>query len=247
MKLNQVIAIEKGIKTKVQSDVDAIYKAAQKPSLFDGFVKTYKKKAEDDEDVPSQRQHVQLNAVGALARIAQLWSALFDVTAQKDFANCDAKADVVVDGEVLLKQAPATYLLFLEKQLTDLYTIVSKFPTLDPAERWEKDLTTAGLYRTEAVPTTRTKKVQKAIVLYPHSAEHPAQTQLITEDVSVGTWELVKFSAALPDNTQRAILSRIQALQVAVKAARQEANTVAAPETMAGFHVFDWVFKDLRG
>jgi len=132
-KLNQVIAVEKGIKTKAQAEVDVIYKAVQKPALFEGATKVYKKKAEDDEDVPGQKQHVQLKAKDALRDIAARWRGLFDVTAQKDYANCVAKANVVVGNETVLEQVPVTYLLFLEKQLTDLYTITSNFPTLDPA------------------------------------------------------------------------------------------------------------------
>jgi len=34
---------------------------------------------------------------------------------------------------------PATYLLFLEKQLTDLHTLVSKLPVLDASETWVFD------------------------------------------------------------------------------------------------------------
>lgn len=41
---------------------------------------------------------------------------MFDVVATQDFANCQAKADVMVEGRVLIKDAPVTHLLFLEKQ-----------------------------------------------------------------------------------------------------------------------------------
>jgi len=242
MKLNQVIAVEKGIKAKAQSDVDAIFKAAQKPSLFDGFVKTYRKKREDDEDVPTQQQVVQMNAELALSQIADRWVGLFDVTAQKDYANCGSRADVVVDELVVLKDVPVTYLLFLEKQLTDLFTIVSKFPTLDPAQRWLTD-TSSGQHYTSPEFTTRTKKVQRPLVLYPHSTEHPAQTQLITEDVSVGTYEHVRYSGAIPEPRQRELLGRIAELQRAVKVAREQANMIDAPEKAVGRSLFGWLFR----
>jgi hypothetical protein len=41
---------------------------------------------------------------------------LFDVTPTKDWANCEARADVKVDGRVLVPDVPVAYLLFLEKQ-----------------------------------------------------------------------------------------------------------------------------------
>lgn len=242
MKLNQIIALEKGVKSKVNADVDAIYKAAQKPALFDGFSKKYRRKTEEDtEEVPPQTQNVQLKAGVALAAIAHRWTELFDITAQKDFANCDAKADVAVDGTVLLAEAPVTYLLFLEKQLTDLFTIVSKFPTLDPAEVWSFD-TAAGIHKTEPTLTTRTKKVQRPIVLYDATKEHPAQTQLITEDVAVGTWELTKASGALPEPEHKALLARIAKVHTAIKAAREAANMIDAPRQDVGSKVFGWIF-----
>lgn len=243
MKLNQVIAVEKGIKSKVNSEIDTILKAVQKPALFDGFIKNYRRRADaDPEDVPNQKQNVQLKADLTLDMVAKRWTELYDVVAQKDFANCLAVADVAVGEITLLTGVPVTYLLFLEKQLTDLHTIVSKFPVLDPAEVWTADAG-SGLYRTEPTLTTRTKKVQKAIVLYPATPEHPAQTQLITEDEAVGTWELTKLSGALRPDEIRSYLSRIATMIIAVKSAREAANMFDAPKKDIGSKIFDWIFK----
>lgn len=243
MRLNQVIALEKGVKSKVTADVDQVYKAAQKPALFDGFIKRYRRKSEEDtEEVPPQNQNVQVKSDRALDVIAHRWSELLDITAQKDFANCTAKADVVVDGETLVAGAPVTYLLFLEKQLTDLHTIISKFPTLDPAEVWTLDQA-AGVHKTEPTLTTRTKKVQRAIVLYDATKEHPAQTQLITEDVAVGTWELTKLSGAMPEPLHKELLGRIARTHAAVKTAREAANMIEAPKQEVGQTLFSWLFS----
>jgi hypothetical protein len=241
MKLNQVIAIEKGVKSKVQSGVDGIYKQAQKPANFEGFLKQYRAKTEDAEDVPNERQNVQLIAGRVLKQITERWTELFDVTAQKDFANCSALANVVLNGNTILTQVPVTYLLFLEKQLVDLHTIVSKFPTLDPAEKWTFDAD-SELNRTEPTFKTRTKKMARAIVLYPATTEHPAQTQLISEDISVGTYEHVKFSGAMPEPEQRRLLARIEALTQAIKSAREEANMIEAPAQSVAEKVFGYVF-----
>ena len=45
-KLNQIIAIEKGIKSRVYGDLTELNKAIQKPDLFNGFQKTYQKNLE---------------------------------------------------------------------------------------------------------------------------------------------------------------------------------------------------------
>ena len=64
---------------------------------------------------------------------------LFDITATKDWANCTARANVVLDGKPLLEDVPATYVLFLEKQLSDLHTFVGKMSELDPGSDWSVD------------------------------------------------------------------------------------------------------------
>lgn len=242
MKLNQVIAVEKGIKAKVTADVDVAYKAIQKPGLFEGFIKTYKKKHEDGEDYPAQKQKVQAVVQNLLEISSERLSELFDVTAQKDWANTEARATVEIDGKVILENAPATFLLFLEKQLTDFRTVLEKLPLLDPAEDWNFD-SGVGLHKTGSSETIRTKKVQKALVLFPATDKHPAQTQLITDDEAVGTWEQVRFSGAVPDTTRRALVARIEKLQNAVKQAREQANLVEAPKIEVGKKILDWVFK----
>jgi hypothetical protein len=239
-KLNQIIAIEKGIKSRSVAEVSELYKTVQKPALFDGFNKGYTPLKDDDEQHPPQNQRVQFNGVEVLRQVANQLSELFDVTATKDFANCNAFADVTVDGEVLLSKSPATYLLFLEKQLTDLHTFVEKLPALDPAEEWKLD-PNSNLYKTPPSKTVKTKKVQKPIVLYPATVEHPAQTQLITEDVTVGTWEQVKMSGALPEPRRKALLMRIEKLAKAVKFAREQANDTEVVEKKVGDKIFAWL------
>jgi hypothetical protein len=239
-KLNQVIAIEKSVKSRVKSEQSEVYKAAQKPTLFDGFTKTYAPRTEDEERQPPQSQRVQKNAIELLRHVGTQLAELLDVTASKDYANCRATADVVVDGTVLIAKAPVTFLLFVEKELTDLHTFVSTLPTLDLAEEWTLD-SGSSLYKTPPTETSRTKKLQKPIVLYPHSEEHPAQTQLITEDVTVGHWVTVKLSGALPEQQRKNLLAKIEKVQKAVKYAREEANNVEAPEQKLGDRLFQWL------
>ena len=59
-KLNQIIAIEKGVKSRVYGEITEMHKSSQKPELFNGFVKTYRKKDEDSEDYPPERKKAQL-------------------------------------------------------------------------------------------------------------------------------------------------------------------------------------------
>src|SRR5262245_37073802 len=120
-KLNQIIAIEKGVKSRVYGEITEMHKSSQKPDLFNGFVKTYRKKDEEGEDYPPERKKVQMVAESMLSQISTLLSELFDVTAMKDYGNCYAFADVEVDGQTLITKAPVPFLLFLEKQINDIH------------------------------------------------------------------------------------------------------------------------------
>jgi len=240
-KLNQVIAIEQGVKSKGNTQKSELYKVAQKPALFTGLVKKYHPKAEGDERFPDEKQKVQFTAKGLVEEVGGVLRGLFNVEATKDYANCLAKADIIVDGTVLVEDAPATFLLYLSKELTDLDTFVSALPTLSEDEEWKFD-PQAGLNKTEPTETIKTKKVQRGIVLYPHSAEHPAQTQLITEDVVVGTWQQIKMSGAYTMADKKALLAKIQKLADAVKTAREQANMIEATDQDAGSVIVGWLF-----
>ena len=241
-RLNQVIAVEKGIKTKVLKNITELNKLLQKPALFDGFSKTWEKIDEESEQKANERKRVQFKTKDVLSEISDNMTELFDVTAQKDFANCDAKADVIVDGNVLLIGIPATYLLFLEKQLINVKTIVGNLPTLSTDEDWHLD-TASSLYKTAAVQTRSTAKVQEPITLAAATEHHPAQTQLISKDVVIGHWQTTKQSGAAINDDKKNILKRVDSLLKAVKFAREEANTVTAKQQNVGDKVFSYLFS----
>src|SRR5262249_23174404 len=138
-RLNQIIAIEKGVKTRSQKELTEAHHALQKPALLAGLSRTYRPKDEEGDPLPPEATKVQIKAEEIIRRTADILVELFDVTATKDYTNCNARADVVVDGKVLLSSVPVTYLLFLEKQLVDLHTFIKKLPVLDASESWSFD------------------------------------------------------------------------------------------------------------
>lgn len=241
-KLHEILAVEKGNKTRIYTAITDLHKHAQKADPFNGFSKDYRPKDEDGDKLPPERKKVVLSAPDVLTKLAALIAESFDVTATKDAANRNAVADVVLDGKVLLKDMPATYLIFLEKQLIDVRTFVEKMPVLDEATDWTPDLNT-GMFRSGEVVTHRSEKQQKPLVLFPATPEHPAQTQIITQDVIVGFWHSVKHSGAFPAPRKQEILIRVNTLLDAVKQARERANMVEAPSVKVGGVVFDYLFK----
>lgn len=227
--LHHVLAIAKGMKSQEYSDLTTYHKLCQKTELFHGFTKTYERLDEAGEELPSERKKVQYTAEGVIKEVRAKKAEYLIVEARREWTDCVARADIVLNGSVLVAHVPVTYLLFLEKQLVDLRTFVEKLPTLDTAEDWALD-GNSGLHKTPVTKTHRTKKVEQPIVLYDATKEHPAQTQLITKDVLAGYWYNVKESGALPVPQQAAMLERVEALLHAVKQARETANSTEVVE-----------------
>ena len=240
-KLNQIIAVVNGKKSRAQKDLTELYKKLQKPTLFDGISRTYQPLDEEGETQPPEKKNIQYKAREAINDARAILLDLFDVTATQDWANCEAKADVEVDGQVILESVPVTHLLFLEKQLTDLQTFVGQVPTLDPADTWHWD-ENADCFASETTLSNRTKKVPRSHVLVEATEHHPAQAEMYHEDVKVGEWRTVKFSNALPAQERNEILGRIRKLQEAIKFAREQANNGEVDERKIGNKVFDFVF-----
>ena len=231
MKLSQVIAIEHSAKSHRQSVMSELYKRAQKPDLFTGFSRVYEAHDENGEQLPPEEKKVQHTVAATLAEAREALQQLFTIVAQKDWGNQAASADIVVDGAVIAAKVPVTYLLFLDKELTDIRTFVSALPSPENTENWQEDPVT-DFYRTDPVSTYRTKKTQRPIVLYDATEQHPAQTQLITEDVSVGTWKVTRFSGGIALKAKAAYLTRIDKLLIAVKLAREAANMYDIPDRL---------------
>src|SRR6185437_8620546 len=208
-KLNQIIAVEKNIKSRALQDLTEAHHSLQKTTLLAGISRTYRPKDEEGEQLPPEATKVQIKSEEIIRKTSETLSKLFDVVATKDWANCQAKANVVVDGQTLLHDVPATYLLFLEKQLVDLHTFIKKLPVLDAAETWAFDQS-ADCWATEPVLTTRTKKVPRNHVKAEATEHHPAQVEVYYEDVTVGNWRTIKFSGSLPARRVNELLARVE-------------------------------------
>jgi hypothetical protein len=240
-KLNQIIAVEKGVKSRSFQDLTEANHAVQKPALLSGISRTYQPKDEEGEQLPPESTKVQIRTEEVLRQMAATLTRLFDITATKDATNAVARADVKIDDRVLVSDVPVTYLLFLEKQLADLHTFVRKLPTLDAAESWTFN-ESADCWSTEPVRTIRTKKVPRNHVKAEATEKHPAQVEVYYEDIPVGYWTTVKFSGAVPAKRVSELLERVERLQEAVKFAREEANNTEAVDRLIGDKIFGYLF-----
>lgn len=240
--LNQLIAIEKGTKARAEGMLTKAHHDLAKGDLINGLVKTYTPEDEErGERRPPEVKRVHLFVPEQIAKVREELASLFDVTASKDYGNCVAKANIVVDGKLLLENVPVTYLLFLEKQLVNLHTFVMKLPIHDPNEIWHFNAST-NTYVTDSVQSSSTKKVKKNHVKAEATDKFPAQVETYDEDVKVGTWTTVKHTSALPRTDVEAMRKRVEKLQDAVKQAREQANATPVSEQQVGETVLAYIF-----
>lgn len=239
LKLNQILAQEKGIKDRVHKELSQLHKLDQKPTKFNGMSRVYKKKDESGEDFPPEGQKVEMQAEDVLKRVAQLMTELIDITATKDTANCQAFGTLDFGaGPVSL---PVSQLLFLENKLIDIKDIIDKMPVLDSAEDWNLDQN-AQLYKSMPTQTSKTKKIQKALVLLAPTDRHPGQAVQVTEDEIVGYWTQIKMSGALPAPRKQMLLERVERMLTSVKQAREAANLIDTTNVSIGGAIFSQLF-----
>ncbi|MEQ8674154.1 MAG: hypothetical protein RLP44_08965 [Aggregatilineales bacterium] len=240
-KLNQIIAIEKGVKSQSLRELTDAHQMLQKQALLAGIARTYRPTDDEGDQYPPESTRVQVKVEEVINQTVDILTKLFDVTATKDWANGEAKADIVVDDKTLVADVPVTYLLFLEKQLTDMHTFIKNLPVLDAAELWTFDAS-QNAWATEPIQTTKTKKIPRNHVKAEATEEHPAQVEVYYEDVIVGYWRTVKYSGAMPAARVSTLLERVRKLQESVKFAREEANSLEITDQKVGAAIFNYLF-----
>jgi hypothetical protein len=250
--LHTFIALREGVKTKHKKDLTDAHRRATQADLYEGLTRRYLPTDDDGAELPAENKNIQINADTVLNQLVDAVSRDWDLMATIDAGNQVAFANVEVptgeigsNGEpvtrVILRDVPVQFLLYLARELDDVYTFVSKLPTLDPGATWTYDASVAA-FVAESVRTHRTKKVLKNHVLYPHTDRHPAQVQTFTEDDVVGHWTLTRRSGALTLERKAQLLQRVDTLRLAVKEARERAATVEVDDRELSRPVFDYLF-----
>ena len=241
MKIHQLIAILQSTKSKANKAKTSVQQVAQKTELFKGLSRTYEPRNEDGYVYPPESKSVQMKAEDLIQQFQEACTELFNLCATQERSNTRARASVVVDDQVIVADVPVGTLLFLEKQLGDVQTFISRIPVLDVDQEWDYD-SNRGCYVTQPKQTAKTKKITKPVVLYEATKEHPAQVKEVSEDVVEGTWSLINFSGALPQDQINEMLRRLDKLLKAVVIAREEANSMDIEEQKIADPIFNYIF-----
>lgn len=251
-KLHELLAVYGNITgqaTKLRTELTNTFE--KKRHHFAKTIKTFKP---NDESAGAakieEQQDIQTSVCGELEWIAKTLGKAVDVNYQIDVANREAKGDVITeDGEILLKDVPTTSLLWLEKRVAEWKEMLSAIPTLDPAKGFTQAADQGkGIYVAREVTKIRTKKGKKLYLKYAATKEHPAQTELIDEDIPVGTITEQEWSSLITPAVKADLLDRAEILLRAVSKARAKANehAVDVASLKIGNTLLDFVLKPLN-
>lgn len=241
--LHQLIAVESDLINKantITNETAATFHSKQ--DHFDGHVKTYRPFVEPEnplmvpapdikEIVTTVQQKLDYNAKATIRAI--------DAKVSKEQTNSsgEAKATLEIDGKEM--ELSATALLALEGFLTKIRDVYKGIPTLDPAKKWGEPEN--GVREAAPKDTFKTEKVADPVVKYPHTQEHPAQTEMVMLDKNVGINSTVSTTGRFSPKEKSDMLGRVDSLLVKVKKARAAANRVDVVNVKIGKAIFDYI------
>ena len=245
LKLNQVTAIVKGEKSKMEAVKTKVHHMLLKDVLLKGVSKKYQPFSEDPltgEEPSFETKNVQFTVAKGIKEIVDSWKTGLNLVATQDKGNCAALASIKIGSTVIAEAVPVTHLIYLEKQMIDLGTFLAKLPELDPGDEWEYD-TKAGAYKSSEKITYKTKKAFKNHVKAEATDKHPAQVETYTEDIPIGKYIKYDFSGNIHKADKEKLLNKIEEMKTAVKLAREEANSIEVTKSDIGDKVLGYIFE----
>lgn len=249
-KLHELLAVQDSLdKQALKTTTELKGTFQNKRHLFEEKLVTFEPLDETQKTVTESQSNIQSTVKKEIDWISEILAKSYDIEYQIDSANTQAKADVVDEaGTTLLKSVPATTLLQLEKQLAFLREFILTIPTLDPAKGFSPDSNKGvGIFQAKDVHKRRTAKVTRPLTLAPATDKHPAQVQLVQEDVPTGTIHEQEWSSMITPATKSDVLMKCENLIRYVKQARSRANEVDVDvrSLKLGKTVLDYIFAPL--
>jgi hypothetical protein len=242
-RLHEILAVEASKEGIFKKLLDETLKVFGKQSMFQGAVKTTKLSEGELDTDTTEHMEMTTTVAGKLEYLETSIVGYLDTVLQKDTANQDARADIIVDGVILAKDVPAVNLLGMESKLAKVREVYSNIPTLAVGMAWDKDPQLGKCIHRARHPEVRAKTAKRPQhrVLYDATTEHPAQIEKWNEDVRIGTIKVEHMSGMLTSEAKSSLLARLDRLLQAVKQARMRANMVEAKPVKVGKALLDFV------
>jgi hypothetical protein len=229
-KLHEVLAAEDTVTQAAQKMLaETNEKFNKHTEFFTGSTRTLQRLTQSPEDEAIEKsnrrgKNLPTTVPQTVQYAFQYVGKMLDLKLRKHSTNQLARANIMLDGKMLLADVPVDFLLDLEKMIPQWRDMFAKMPTLDPSKEWVEQQ--KHVWKTkDAVVSAQTEKVTHPVVLAPATDKHPAQVKESSKDVVVGVFSDLTFSGAATSQQKADVMALCDKLYVAVKEARMRANS----------------------
>ena len=254
-KLHEVLATEPDLEVVAKKMIAEGTKTFERSQMFIGFEKVWEMFDENEQGQapPPEHQEMATTVEEKLQYVCERIGEYYDSVLTKEVANQTARADLVVEGGLLLADAPATFLLGLENKLKSLRGLYEKLPTLTLGMEWKPAPEIGeGVWRLahDEVRFKSAKTFKHKVLVpaqFPKEGEGgtslPAQIERWEETVNVGQSVKKAWAGMISSAKKAAILKRLDEVIRATKKARQRANDIEIDKRKFA----DMLFKYING
>lgn len=243
-KLHEILAIEATKEKAAKRLIKESQHTFGKESLFKGQTRRLEMFQDEDKHLETtEHQELETTVDENLQYLLGPVSDWLDVVLTKEGGNQSAVADLKIGDNVLIKNAPATFLLGLEKKLTEIREVYNAIPTLAPGIKWvidthERD----GVYvSNDDTITFKTHKDVEFRTVAEATKEHPAQVAQVAKDSNIGKYVTSMKSGMMTPAEKAKRISKIDQLLVETKKARMRANNVNIDHQKICSTLFDYI------
>jgi len=238
MYLHQAIAIQRSIDeeaARALGSVKRLLNIGGDADPLTGISRVYQPLEEGGEELPPQSRRVQVTAAELIDQVNDALTKVFSLKLVREVGNCEAKADITVDGQVLLADAPVGWLMYAEAQLGQIIGLIDAIPVLNPADEWSDTAPGLrdGVWQSAPKTTSVPRRVPEVQVLYPATPEHPAQVRAYEIERTVGHWITTKYSGQMNAKDRQALRARAVRVLEATRKAREQANRLEVTDRSA--------------
>lgn len=243
-KLHEVLAVESTLNKAAEKLMTESVKTLGKENLFLGQMRTLAM-FEAKEEHLNTKETVELTTTvdENLDYIVGPVSDYYDAVLQKDRTNQIAVADLTVDGTTIGTNLPATFLLGLETKLGELRKVYDRIPTLAPGLNWaiDSDNEKAGVYKAEMPTAFKTENAVDFRIVVEPTQFHPAEIRELSKITNVGKYTTYRWCGMVTPLEKAMRIKRIDKLLLAVKKARQRANSAEVVSGNIGKDIFAYI------
>lgn len=246
--LHELLAVEADLRnTKERTRDEVIRDFTTNPAAFLGAIKNLKMFAEDRQAEEQEvRVEVADTVMEKLKAVTASFTRYWNLRLQKEAANQNATADVIINGKNIFTAVPVTFLLNMEEELRQVRKVYSVMPTLKPGVTWEADGNKGrGIYKSvHDTETAKTEKTKQYKVIVQATANFPAQVETWNDDRPIGKYITQNWSGMISESDKALLISRIDTMLAGFKKARQRANCTETSPMEIGKAVFDYIHAE---